>query len=105
MEPQIINYYKFKKDNYCSICHKKGHKNDVCPNLGKVKMLEKENTLKKSEVKNDLYQKLCFPKDEFKYNTEVNNDETEEDNILNELLNNGSSDEEYNYEDYVFTFE
>ena len=39
------------------------------------------------------------------YNTEVNNDETEEDNILNELLNNGSSDEEYNYEDYVFTFE
>lgn len=46
MEPQIINYYKFKKDNYCSICHKKGHKNDVCPNLGKIKILEKENITK-----------------------------------------------------------
>ena len=28
-------------------------------------LFQKINTLKKSEVKNDLYQKLCFPKDEF----------------------------------------
>ena len=101
MEPQIINYYNFKKYNYCSICHKKGHKNDLCPNLGKVKIFEKENTLKKSEVKNDLYQKLCFTKVEFKYNTEVNNDKTEDDKLIDELLNE-ISDEEYCVEDFVF---
>lgn len=104
MEPQIINYYKFKKDNYCSICNKKGHKNDVCPNLGKVKILEEENTLKKSKVKNVVYQKICFPKDEFKYNTEVNNGEIEDDKLLDELLNEISDEEYCDDEDFVFTF-
>ena len=66
MEPQIINYYKFKKIIIVQYVIKKD-KNDFCPNLGKVKTFENIKSLK-IEVKNDLYQKLCFPKDLIKYN-------------------------------------
>jgi hypothetical protein len=54
MEPQIINFYKFKNIQ-CTICSKRGHLSNKCPNLGSARFY---NPIKEEKKDDD---QLIFP--------------------------------------------
>jgi len=129
MEPQIINFYKFKKNIQCTICSKRGHLSNNCPNLGSARFYNPIKEEKKEDefiVKNEKKKKRGRkPRknkidDEFKFSDDEvitnfqNNPEqgpqpdSGSDTALGTSFNtqgkSNGSDEEVHFEDFHFEF-
>ena len=96
MEPQIINFYKFKNIQ-CTICSKRGHLSNKCPNLGSARFYD--HTIKSERF---------FPVKE-EYNPDSGSD-TELGTSFNTQGKSNGSDEEFHFsngsdEEFHFSFE